>query len=251
MPLTANRELSRYVDQELRSFPVAAAGQVFKGALVGLDRATGHVRNLAAGDLFAGIAYEATDNSTGAGGERNVRVYTLGDFILTASGANTTWVGAPVYAEDDATTTVLPTAGQSYCGSLIAFLGNGQGIVRIEPFGASAIEHAVHVPLASDTAAATVNPILIATRAVKLISAEVTFDTPPDQGGLDVGWSDVDPDEIVNNFNLAGLAEHTPTPLSLLSRDVAQGERLWARVGQASSAPGVGGLLSIRYIELP
>ena len=46
MALTANRELNRYVDQELRSFPVAASQHVWKGALVGVDRSTGYVQFL-------------------------------------------------------------------------------------------------------------------------------------------------------------------------------------------------------------
>ena len=67
MPLTANRDVDHYVDQELRTFPVAAAKHVYKGALVGTDSA-GYARPLAAGDSFAGIAYEEMDNSAGASG---------------------------------------------------------------------------------------------------------------------------------------------------------------------------------------
>ncbi len=40
MALTANSEVDHYIDQELRSFQVAAAKQVFKGALVGLATQT-------------------------------------------------------------------------------------------------------------------------------------------------------------------------------------------------------------------
>ena len=68
MALTASRELNRFVDQELRSFSVAAVARVFKGAIVGVERSTGHVRNLQSGDQFAGIAYEEVNNSVGAGG---------------------------------------------------------------------------------------------------------------------------------------------------------------------------------------
>ena len=37
MSLTANREVDHYVDQELRSFQVAASKHIYKGALVGLS----------------------------------------------------------------------------------------------------------------------------------------------------------------------------------------------------------------------
>ena len=37
MALTANRQVDHYVDQELRSFQVAASAHVYKGAFVGLD----------------------------------------------------------------------------------------------------------------------------------------------------------------------------------------------------------------------
>jgi hypothetical protein len=44
MALTANREINRYVDQELRSYRVAGGAHVFKGALVGVNRTTGFAR---------------------------------------------------------------------------------------------------------------------------------------------------------------------------------------------------------------
>ena len=58
MALTANRELNRFVDQELRSFGVAAAEKVFKGALVGIDRSSGFVRNLVSGWIHKGSTSE-------------------------------------------------------------------------------------------------------------------------------------------------------------------------------------------------
>ncbi len=60
-----------------------------------------------------------------------------------------------------------------------------------------------------------------------------------------------DPDEIVDTFDLSSLTDHTPQSLTLAGKDVAKGQRIWAKVGQASSAAGVGGLLSLRYVELP
>lgn len=251
MSLTENRELSRYVDQELRAFPVAEAEHVFKGALIGIDRETGFVRNLVAGDVFAGIAYEEMDNSEGGGGDVSVRLYTQGDFILKTNNAAQELVGVPVYALDSDATGVFTEIGGSYCGILLGMVGTGQGIVRIMPLSAPQVERSLHVPLASSLSAATTNPVMITQRAIRILHAQVSFNTVPGGGNLDVGIDNADPDELVDAFNLTGLTANTPAALTLNFIDVAAGQRVWARVGQASSTAGVGGVLSIRYIELP
>jgi len=252
MALTANRELSRYVDQELRSFPVAATARIRKGALVGVQRSTGLVRGLVAGDVFAGIAYEEMDNTAGAsGGEKSVRLYTQGDFILPANNAAAGLAGAPVYALDDETAALVTGGGQSYCGRLLAAAGTNLGVVRIEPMANPQIERDLIAPLASSTGGATVNPVLITQRAIKVVSAHVSFNTVPNQGNLDVGTDNTNPTQIVNGFNLATLTAHVPAELTLFGRDVARNLRIWARVGQASTTAGVGGMLCVRYYELP
>jgi hypothetical protein len=251
MALTASRDLNRYVDQELRTFPVAASERVWKGALVGVERTTGSVRNLVAGDLFAGIAYEEVDNSDGGNAEKMIRLYTQGDFVLPAYNASQAWVGAPVYAIADDATSVISLTGASYCGILISVTGSGTGIIRIQPLAASQTERSLQVPLASSTSGATTNPVLVTERAIKIISLVVSFITAPDQGNLDIGTDASDPDEIVNAFDLSTLAPQTPTTPTLGGRDVDKNMHVWAKVGQASSTAGVGGLLSLRYVELP
>jgi len=72
MALSANREVDRYVDQELRSYQVATGAHVYKGGFVGLN-ASGYVRALAAGDRCAGLAYEEADNTSGLNGDVAVR----------------------------------------------------------------------------------------------------------------------------------------------------------------------------------
>jgi hypothetical protein len=251
MALTANRELNRYVDQELRTFPVSASEHIWKGALIGVDRSTGYVRNLVAGDGFAGIAYEEADNSAGSGADVSVRLYTQGDFVLTTNNVTQAWVGMPMYATSNEVTGVNVSEGSSYCGILMAVVGTNKGIVRIMPLAAPQAEQAVQVPLESLTTGATTNVALITQRAIKVISATVSFNTAPDQGNLDVGTDSSDPDGIVDAFDLSALTDHTPQSLTLAGKDVAKGQRIWAKVGQASSAAGVGGLLSLRYVELP
>lgn len=116
MALTANREVNRYVDQELRSHAVAASVHVYKGGFVGLNT-TGYARPLSAGDRLLGLAYDEKDNSSGADGDVSVRVFTFGDFEHTLSGAAVTDVGRPVFASDDTTLTFVAD-GNTYVGTV-------------------------------------------------------------------------------------------------------------------------------------
>jgi len=132
MALTANRDVDHYIDQELRSFKLAASTHVFKGGFVGLT-AGGYARPLTAGDEFVGIAYEEADNGAGSDGDVSVRVYTLGDFGHALSGAAITNLGAAVYASADDTLT-FTSAGNSYVGVVVDAPSAGQIILRIDPF---------------------------------------------------------------------------------------------------------------------
>lgn len=131
MALTKNREVDHYVDQELRTLGVGAAKNVFKGALVGLSSA-GYAQPLVAGDPFAGISYEQTDNSAGANGALSVRLYTLGDFGFPLVGATVAHIGRPVFASADDTLT-FTGAGNSYVGTVQEVPANGEIILRIDP----------------------------------------------------------------------------------------------------------------------
>lgn len=251
MALTENRDLNRYVDQELRTYGVLAGEHIWKGALVGYERQTGYVRNLIEGDVFAGIAYEEGDNSDGGHSATTIRLYTQGDFVLKVNNALRNWIGSPVFAVDNAETTTFALETQSYCGILVDIAGADMGIVRIFPSLACQIEQAIHIPLASLTSASTKNPLLVTQRAIKITSVEVWFDAVPDAGNLDVGIDATDPDEVVNAFNLSSLSPVSPTPLILFNRSVAKDQKIWAKVGQATSTPGEGGMLTMRYFELP
>ncbi len=251
MALTANRELNRFVDQELRSFGVAAAEKIFKGSLVGFQRSTGFVRKLVSGDVFAGVAYEESDNTGGAAGAIAIRLYTQGDFVLPVNNAAQGWAGAPLYAVDDEKASIVFGGGKSRCGILLEATSASEGVVRITPAVAAQTEHVVSVQLQSLTTAATVNALFITQRAVKIVGIDVSFNTKPDAGSLNIGTDAADPDDLVDAFDLTTLTNDQPTSLTLVTRDVAVGFRIWAKVGQASSTAGVGGMLTVRYIELP
>jgi len=135
MALTANREVDHFVDQEIRRYPVAAGAHVYKGGLVGLN-ATGYARPLVAGDTCVGLAYEEADNSAGVDGERHVRVYTIGDFLVDLTGATRADVGKAVYATDDETLTFDLTSA-SFVGVCVDVPSSGQIILRLDPFHAA------------------------------------------------------------------------------------------------------------------
>ena len=134
MALTANREVDHYVDQELRSLPVAASTKVYKGAFVGI-RQDGYARGLVAGDRFAGIAYEEMDNTDGGSGTRSVRVYTLGDFALTLTGVEVYHRLKEVYATDDETLSLTAGPRASFVGHVVDKLGTGLALVRLGTLG--------------------------------------------------------------------------------------------------------------------
>ena len=135
MALTANREVNRYVDQELRSYPVKANTHVFKGGFVGLD-ANGYARPLVAADTAVGLAYEEMENASATDGVKEVRVFTQGDFAHALSGALRTNIGDAVYASDDETLTFTAT-GNSLIGVCVDRPAADEIILRLDPYGAA------------------------------------------------------------------------------------------------------------------
>lgn len=105
---------------------------MYKGAVVGLSTG-GYAQPLTAGDPFVGVAYEEMDNTGGADGDKSVRVYTLGDFGHTLSGAAVTNIGDAVYASADDTLTFTSTSN-SYVGYAIDVPTGGEIILRLEAF---------------------------------------------------------------------------------------------------------------------
>lgn len=128
MALSANRDVDRYVDQELRTLPVKASTHIYKGALVGLDG--GYARGLVAADGFVGVAYEEADNSSGSDGDKVVRVFTMGDFEHALSSASRANNGSSVYASDDETLT-LTASGNSLVGHQIDSPSANKIVLRI------------------------------------------------------------------------------------------------------------------------
>jgi hypothetical protein len=135
MALTANRDVDRYVDQELREVPAATGVHIYKGALVEWNTG-GYARPLAGTGQFAGLAYEEIDNSAGLDAAKRGRVFTRGDFAMTLAGAVAGDVGRNVYATDDATLTFNAT-GATFVGCVQAVTAAGAIVLRIGEAGSA------------------------------------------------------------------------------------------------------------------
>ena len=172
MALTANRDVDRYVDQELRTLPVKASSHIYKGAFVGLSG--GYARGLVAGDALGGIAYEEVDNSSGSEGDKMIRVFTLGDFEHALSSASRTNNKSPVFASDDETLTTT-ASGNSFVGHQIDVPSANKIVLRIQ---------ATPTPLAGGTMTSELVSAGIKHKVTtKASAANVTINTS-DLGGI-------------------------------------------------------------------
>jgi hypothetical protein len=134
MALSENRELVFYTSQELIDLPVDDNVTIYKGALVGRNRASGYARGLVAGDDFLGIAYQEADNTGpghAAGGVR-VRLHQNVDVVHALTGVVNGDIGRDVYASDDGMLTLTPT-GNSHVGRVVAIEATSVARVRCRP----------------------------------------------------------------------------------------------------------------------
>jgi hypothetical protein len=142
MALTANRQVDRFVDQELRTVAVAGGAHIYRGALVEWQSA-GYASPVTGNGIFAGLAYEEMNNGGGADGDVSGRVYTDGDFSMPLAGVTRADVGQAVYATDDATLTLGGARG-TFVGHVQSVPSPGRIILRLAGSGqarAARIEH--------------------------------------------------------------------------------------------------------------
>lgn len=189
MALTADRSLDFYASQELIDLPVDDNVKVYKGALVGRNRATGYARPLVAGDDFLGVAYRQCDN-TGAGhsaGGASVRLHQAIDVVHALAGVTNADVGKDVYASDDDALTLTP-AGNSRVGRIVAVEATDAARVRCGPIAAvsGALENAPVISLADASATLTLDhmnrTLLIANTVAR------TLTLPPAAAVRAGGW---------------------------------------------------------------
>jgi hypothetical protein len=128
--------------------PVIAADIIYEGTAVGVVKASGHARPLAAGDRFVGFAEAKADNAAGAAAAINVRVVESGKIQLSVSGAVITDEGQPVFASDDDTFVFSPVSGV-FVGYVHRFVSAGVVVVAFDalkyqdPFGEYTVREAI------------------------------------------------------------------------------------------------------------
>jgi hypothetical protein len=118
-----------------------AAVKIYKGALVAIN-AAGFLTNVAdglTGGFFAGVAVETIDNSAGAAGDLNCRVYKRGNFLLNGSGFAQADVGEEVLASDNQTVTKTSAAGRAKVGKIQEIESATEVWVKIDDYVSLAV----------------------------------------------------------------------------------------------------------------
>ena len=129
--LAANKKVDQK-EGHLVASPVVASDVIYQGALV-KHNAAGYLAPCAAEDgaVFAGVAYEQVDNSSGANGDQVCRVEKEGRFLLDGSGFTQANVGDAVYASDDQTISTTQGTNEQKVGYIDEYVSATHVWVRI------------------------------------------------------------------------------------------------------------------------
>lgn len=132
---TSAREAKRK-DGELISYKMNNV-LIPKGALVSIN-AAGFAANAtdAAGETFAGVAYETVDNSAGTAGDKEIRVCATGTFVFVDGGGNgaVTDVGVQFNIVDNQTVTDAATTNSLKAGACVESIDANTVRLRIDRF---------------------------------------------------------------------------------------------------------------------
>lgn len=156
MAVTANQLITR-ADGCKGSGPVAASTTLYGGTLVFINEAGNIDDDTATGqNRFAGINIEKVDNSSGNAGDLSAEFWQDGEFNLVGSGFALTDVGSDVYATDNYTITVAPSASAVYIGRCSKYISSTVLKVEINADGKAgtskvATKTADYTVLASDS----------------------------------------------------------------------------------------------------
>lgn len=115
--LTDNRETGR-ADGVLKAWPVGAAKHIYRGSLVVTDTLLAEAATNAASKVFAGVAYEEADNTSGAASAINVRCYQDGVFTFGYTGT-APGINSKVFAADDQTVQIAVGTTPVYIGRCV------------------------------------------------------------------------------------------------------------------------------------
>lgn len=110
---------------------VKSASQIYEGAWVSIDAASGHIRPFvaASGDAFAGIAFQKVLGD----GVKTCQVLIEGLVEYTLASAAATDLNAKVYASADDAITKTST-NNVFIGTVAKFVGTNTVLVRMRPF---------------------------------------------------------------------------------------------------------------------
>jgi len=132
---TTAREAKRK-DGELISYKMNNV-LIPKGALVNIN-SSGYATNASdtASETFAGVAYETVDNSAGSAGAKEIRVQTVGTFVLVDGGGNgaITDVGVEFKISDNQTVTDASTTNNIKAGVCVESIDSTTTRIRIDRF---------------------------------------------------------------------------------------------------------------------
>lgn len=139
MAVTANQIVKRQGrDGKIARIGVAATKHLYEGTLVYLD-AGGDATDVIvdANTVFAGVAIQEIDNSAGADGDKEIEVWTDGDFEWSIGGTLAdSEIGTAIYGTDNFACNQTST-GQPQIGKLMDRVGGSAtiGIMRIKGLG--------------------------------------------------------------------------------------------------------------------
>lgn len=117
---------------DLEEYPVIASDIIYEGSAVG-ENGSGYARPLVAADPFLGFCIENVDNSTGAAGDKLVKVKTRGKIVLTVTGASAITANdrPAVYASDDNAFTLTSTSNTKI-GYVQRWVAGSQCVVEFD-----------------------------------------------------------------------------------------------------------------------
>lgn len=116
----------------LQSMPVEAAAVIYKNALL-MKNPDGYVQPAAAlaSAVFAGVAYEASDNTSGANGDKSVKVEMGHAFEFAGSGFTQADLLKEVYAADDNTVQISAGVNLVKVGKIIEVISATNVLVKL------------------------------------------------------------------------------------------------------------------------
>ena len=203
---------------------------------------------------FEGVAFEKKDNSAGANGDLNVRVYKTGMFSFACSGMAITDVGKAAYLSDDQTITLVPN--NVWVGIIQKFVSATEVFVDIEPAARHAGSTLKTVTASITTFVGTIHELLYTCPTgmqATVISAQFTPMTVPvyatsclfnlfkyDLSGTSLETAQETADTTLHSltaFNSTDVGLETTAPTQL---DLEDGDQLIGRVVSVGSETTAG-----------